>query len=76
MTERTEPIKVFYSYAHADEELLNALNEHLSLLENQGLMENWHDRLITPGSKWAEEIDEHLGSAQLILLPIPILTVP
>ena len=64
------PVKVFYSYAHEDEDLRDKLAKHLKSLERQGLIENWHDRCITGGNEWANEIDEHLESAELILLLI------
>src|SRR5256886_17213924 len=31
---------------------------------------DWHDREITAGSEWANQISEHLESAQIILLLI------
>jgi TIR domain len=40
------------------------------LLERQGLVTSWHDRKIRPGDDWANEIDTHLESAQIILLLI------
>ena len=33
------PITVFYSYAHADEKLRDELAKHLSLLKNQGYIQ-------------------------------------
>lgn len=58
----------FFSYARVDEPLRDALAKHLSLLENQGVIASWHDRLIPPGTEWAEAINAHLESAQIILL--------
>ncbi len=64
------PLSVFISYAHEDEPLRRQLETHLSLLRRQGLIANWHDRQILPGTEWAKEIDAHLESAQLVLLLI------
>ena len=64
------PVTLFYSYAHEDEELRNELNKHLHLLERQGLITSWYDREIRAGDDWANEIDAHLESAQIILLLI------
>jgi tetratricopeptide (TPR) repeat protein len=65
-----EAVKVFYSYSHKDERLRDTLDEHLSLLERQGVISEWHDRGIGAGREWAGEIDEHLKSADIILLLI------
>ncbi len=59
---------VFYSYSHKDEALRDRLEKHLSILKRQGVISGWHDRKITTGSDWSGEIDEHLNSAQIILL--------
>jgi internalin A len=64
------PLSVFISYAHEDEPLRQQLETHLSLLRRQGLIANWHDRQILPGTEWEKEIDAHLESAQLVLLLI------
>jgi internalin A len=63
-----QPAKIFYSYAHQDEKLRNKLGEHLVLLERQRLIENWHDREILAGEDWKGQIDEHLETADIILL--------
>jgi hypothetical protein len=68
--ESTKAVEVFYSYAHKDEKLRNALVEHLSTLRRQGYISEWHDRQIVAGTDWAQEIDAHLRSASLILLLI------
>ena len=62
------PLKVFYSYAHKDEQLRNEMETHLKILEHQGLISPWHDRLIRPGDEWAKEIDVNLKIADIILL--------
>jgi hypothetical protein len=61
-------IKVFYSYAHEDEELRNQFQTHLSSLREQGAIKEWHDRKITAGQQWGEKIDHHLEDADLIML--------
>ena len=65
-----QAVEVFYSYAHKDEKLRNALVERLSTLRRQGYISEWHDRHILAGTDWAQEIDAHLNSASLILLLI------
>jgi formylglycine-generating enzyme required for sulfatase activity len=62
------PVSVFFSYSHRDEELRNELETHLALLKHEGVIEAWHDRKIPLGSEWAEEISENLNTADIILL--------
>jgi tetratricopeptide (TPR) repeat protein len=64
------PIRVFYSYAHEDEALRDALEKHLNLLQRQGIIQPWHDREITAGRAWKGAIDQNLEMAELILLLI------
>ncbi len=68
MTE--EPIEVFFSYSHQDEKFKDELVKHLSILQRQGVISVWHDRMISPGSEWDREIDAHLSSADIILLMV------
>lgn len=66
----TDPIEVFYSYSHKDEELRERLETHLALLKRQGVIDDWHDRRIGAGTEWAGQIDRYLKSSQIILLLI------
>ncbi|HEY1353113.1 MAG TPA: RICIN domain-containing protein [Ktedonobacteraceae bacterium] len=61
-------LRIFVSYAHKDEDLLKELEEHLALLQNQGVIRIWHDRNISAGAEWEDEIDTHLSTAHIILL--------
>jgi len=60
--------ELFYSYAHSDERLRKQLEKHLAIMKRQGLIEGWHDRKIVAGTQWKDQIDEHLNSADIILL--------
>lgn len=64
----TRPVEVFYSYSHKDEGLRDELETHLSILRRRGVISNWHDRRISGGLEWADQISEHLNKADLILL--------
>jgi TonB family protein len=64
------PKEIFYSYSHKDEELRNEINQHLSMLQRNGLIVGWHDRQIGAGDRWRDEIDSHVHSADIILLLI------
>jgi len=64
----TRPLRVFFSYSHADERLRDELAKHLRILERQGIIEAWHDRRIEAGECWENEILNHLRAADIILL--------
>ncbi|MET0622584.1 MAG: tetratricopeptide repeat protein [Pyrinomonadaceae bacterium] len=64
----TEALELFYSYSHKDEELRDELETHLSTLRRQNVILGWHDRGIVAGEEWAGEIDQHLKTADIILL--------
>ncbi len=64
------PAKIFISYAHRDKEYLDDIIAHLSNLRSQKLISDWHDRRIDPGDEWADEIDQALEDAHIILLLI------
>jgi O-acetyl-ADP-ribose deacetylase (regulator of RNase III) len=65
-----QAVSVFISYSHADERWRKELGKHLSVLERQGLIATWHDRMIGAGTEWAGAIDSHLNEARVILLLI------
>ena len=60
---RTAPLDVFISYSHKDEDLRDALMEHLAVLQRERLIRVWHDRKIPAGAGWAGEIDDRLRPA-------------
>ncbi len=64
------PIKIFYSYAHEDEQWRNELEKHLSNLQQQERITGWHDRKIAGGKAWEHEIVDNIQNAQIILLLI------
>ncbi len=70
-TEQT-PVKVFISYAHADEKHCNDLKDHLSVLLYNKDIEIWYDRHLIPGETWDETIREKLQTADLILLLVSV----
>jgi tetratricopeptide (TPR) repeat protein len=62
------PINIFYSYAHEDKGLLEALQNHMSYLRRQGWITDLSDRDIPAGSDWRQKIGEFLNYAHIILL--------
>jgi TIR domain len=63
-----KPLRIFCSYSHEDEEYLNELWISLAGVRQQGLIEWWHDREISPGIDWDQAIDENLDSSEIVLL--------
>lgn len=61
-------IKLFFSYSHADEQLRDTLEKHLSALKRQGLIDTWHDRRILAGDELDHKIAQSLEEADIILL--------
>ncbi len=59
---------VFFSYSHADEELRDQLEKHLTMLKRQGVIETFHDRRIPVGSDLDRSISAELEHADVILL--------
>jgi hypothetical protein len=62
--------KVFFSYSHKDEAFKNDLLVQLRGLERQGIISNWHDRMIAVGSNWREAIEDALNSCSVAILLI------
>lgn len=63
-------MNLFYCYSHKDEALRDSLATHLSVLRRRGLITEWYDRCIMPGSDWKSSIDTSLESADIVLLLI------
>lgn len=61
---------LFFSYSHADENLRDQLETHLSGLRRQEIISSWHDRRITAGTELDAAIDSHIETADVILLLI------
>lgn len=62
--------KVFISYSHKDEAHRETLEEHLSMLQQNGIVDIWHDRKITAGQEWKGQIDKNLESANIIIFMV------
>jgi hypothetical protein len=61
------PAEIFIAYSRADESMKDALLSHLSPLRRSGLIAEWHDRLIKPGTDWQNEIDSNLNSCEIFI---------
>ncbi len=64
------PFEAFISYSHNDKDkaLRDELATHLSNLRSQGLLSDWYDGDIIPGTEWEKKIMGHLNTAKIILL--------
>jgi uncharacterized caspase-like protein len=70
LPEGRRALKVFCSYSHSDEHYLEMLKTWLIGLEREGLIEEWHDRMISAGGEWEEAIAERLETSDIVLLLI------
>ncbi|QBD77890.1 toll/interleukin-1 receptor domain-containing protein [Ktedonosporobacter rubrisoli] len=61
-------IRLFYCYSQADQSLCEELGKHLVLLQRSGLIECWHEQMLSPGCEWEAQIEYQLNAAQIILL--------
>ena len=64
----SHPVEVFFSYAHEDEELMNAVRQHLVIFDRQDIIRKWHDREIQAGTEWKNQIDNRLQRSDIVLL--------
>src|ERR1700676_1663663 len=65
-----QEIKLFYCYAREDRDLRIELEQHLNSLKGEYQLIYWYDREVLPGEDWEQPVDEHLTTADLILLLI------
>lgn len=63
-------LEVFFCYAQQNEDMRHQLEKHLRSMQRQGLIIAWHDSKIDAGKEWERETNDHLNTAQIILLLI------
>lgn len=68
----SSPAEVFISYSYKDEELFKEFEKYLSVLARNGKIRIWHGRKIPPGDEWRKVIDDHIKSADLVLLLVSV----
>lgn len=66
------PLNLFYSYAHEDEKYRIKIVKALTPLKHKDLIAEFHDRKISAGKEWEDEIDINLEKSSIILLLISI----
>ncbi len=61
---------VFFSYANEDKPLVKKLKKYLIVFKQKGLIAEWYDHNILPGTPLNEERARQLNNASLIVLCI------
>ncbi len=67
---QSEKLDIFVSYSHKDKVLRDELANHMSTLRRQDIIRDWYDGDIIPGTKWDQQIFDHLKTAKIILILI------
>jgi cell division protein FtsZ len=62
--------RIFISYCHKDLEWLERLSVHMTPLLRENFIDWWDDRRIMAGSRWLEQIEEAIRSAEIAILLI------
>lgn len=60
-------INIFLSYSSVDEPFCIELQKHLSPLKRVGLIKEWYDHEIMPGTEWKKEVRERLNNSNIVL---------
>ncbi len=58
---------VFISYCRKDKKYLDELHAHLAHYQRAGIVGYWDDTKILPGSRWSDEIENALKSAEIAI---------
>lgn len=70
--EQNKKLKLFISYSHKDNNsenpYIDQFKTHIAPLKNNGLVEEWYDRIIYSGEDFQSEIDNNLEDADIICL--------
>lgn len=70
--EQNKKLKLFISYSHqdnlSDNPYIEQFKKHIAPLKNNGLIEEWYDRIILPSEDFQHKIDNNLEDADIICL--------
>jgi len=61
-------IEIFCCYARYNQPLVQRLKNHLMPLQRQGLIQIWSNTDIDAGDAWEQAINQHLETADILLL--------
>lgn len=68
--QKSNPVRVFFSYCHKDDKFRSTLAKHLNLLENRNLIKEWYDVNILPGESISDSVRINLEEADIVLFLI------
>jgi len=68
MSMASRPIKLFVSYAHADDPLKRDFDIQCAALIHDNLIEVWSDSGISAGTRWETEIVKRMDAADVIVM--------
>ena len=64
----SEPLKIFITYSHKDEDAMNTLLTCLAVMEqHEGKIKIWQDNEILPSDEWRQSISTNLSSSDILL---------
>jgi hypothetical protein len=63
-----DSVEIFCSYAREDETLRQEFEASVVQMRRKKQIDVWHDKRISAGDRWRDQIDEHLDSADIIAL--------
>ncbi len=62
------PLKrLFISYSSKQSDFMRRFEVHLAPLKQNGLVDVWHDRMITNGTLWDEKIQKELDASDIVV---------
>ena len=61
-------LKLFFSYAHEDLDIVANLRKHLTPLCHEQIVEFWYDRDLVAGENWDDEIASRLEHADIAVV--------
>jgi tetratricopeptide (TPR) repeat protein len=64
----SQQVTLFYAYAYEDQKFCETLDKHLTAMKRLGWLRTWYDREIGAGQIWEDEINQHLSTADIILV--------
>ncbi len=59
--------KLFYSYCHKDAQYRDAMENSLSFLKREGLLQDWSDRSILPGQQISQTVKKAMNAADIMV---------
>ena len=61
------PVRLFFSYSHKDASYRESMERAISLLIQNGTLQQWSDQQILPGERISPEIARHINDADVVV---------